>query len=58
MNLSDNEVLNKSFESILNYFKTEYKKMSQKIDEPKVKETKLKKIKRLNMTNRKIKSTI
>lgn len=30
LNLSDNETLNKSFESILNYFKTEYKKMSKK----------------------------
>ena len=29
LNLSDNEVLNKSFESILTYFKNEYRKMSQ-----------------------------
>ena len=55
LNLSDNEILNKSFESILNYFKTEYKKMSQKNDEPKVKETKFKKIKKINMTKKKLK---
>ena len=58
LNLSDNEVLNKSFESILNYFKTEYKKMSQKNDEPKVKETKFKKIKKLNRIKGKIKDNI
>lgn len=58
LNLSDNEVLNKSFESILNYFKTEYKKMTQKNDEPKVKETKFKKIKKLNRIKGKIKDNI
>ena len=57
LNLSDNEVLNKSFESILTYFKTEYRKMSQKIEEPKVKETQIKKIKKLNM-KRKLKYTV
>ena len=58
LNLSDNEILNKSFESILNYFKTEYKKMTQKNDEPKVKETKFKKIKKLNRIKGKIKDNI
>ena len=58
LNLSDNEILNKSFESILNYFKTEYKKMTQKNDEPKVKETKFKKIKKLNRIKGKIKNNI
>jgi len=57
LNLSDNEVLNKSFESILTYFKTEYRKMSQKIEEPKVKDTQIKKIKKLNM-KRKLKYTV
>ena len=57
LNLSDNEVLNKSFESILTYFKTEYRKMSQKIEEPKVKETQIKKIKKLNL-KRKLKYTV
>ena len=47
-----------SFESILNYFKTEYKKMTQKNDEPKVKETKFKKIKKLNRIKGKIKNNI
>lgn len=55
LNLSDNEVLNKSFESILNYFKTEYKKMTQKTDEPKVNKQKFKKIKKINMTKKKLK---
>ena len=55
--MSDNEVLNKSFESILTYFKTEYRKMSQKIEEPKVKDTQIKKIKKLNM-KRKLKYTV
>lgn len=58
LNLSDNEILNKSFESILNYFKTEYKKMTQKNDEPKVNETKFKKIKKLNRIKGKIKNNI
>ena len=58
LNLSDNEILNKSFESILNYFKTEYKKMTQKNDEPQVKETKFKKIKKLNRIKGKIKNNI
>ena len=58
LNLSDNEILNKSLESILNYFKTEYKKMTQKNDEPKVKETKFKKIKKLNRIKGKIKNNI
>ena len=57
LNLSDNEVLNKSFESILTYFKTEYRKMSQKIEEPKVKDTQIKKFKKLNM-KRKLKYTV
>ncbi|WP_313961236.1 MarR family winged helix-turn-helix transcriptional regulator [Parvimonas micra] len=55
LNLSDNEVLNKSFESILNYFKTEYKKMTQKTDESKVNKQKFKKIKKINMTKKKLK---
>ncbi len=55
LNLSDNEVLNKSFESILNYFKTEYKKMTQKTDDPKVNKQKFKKIKKINMTKKKLK---
>ena len=55
LNLSDNEILNKSFESILNYFKTEYKKMTQKTDEPKVNKQKFKKIKKINMTKKKLK---
>ena len=57
LNLSDNEVLNKSFESILNYFKTEYKKMTQKTDESKVNKQKFKKIKKINMTKKKLKYT-
>ncbi len=44
LNLSDNEILNKSFESILNYFKTEYKKMSQKMMSLKLRRQNLKRL--------------